>query len=436
VVTATGTGPYLATGGTTLGVTFRTTTCTTPYTAASPIVGTTATKNVANTVATFTVPATLPAAGAYNVCIYAGTANTSALLGSSSFSALPTSSVSPTSGNSGGGNTIIVTTKTATMAAGTSPGGYFTSATSCPASYDLAGVNEVAASTVTRISTTKVALGVPGGVTYSGTGETTTWNTCLYANNTTGKLIAVPTGYSVATALDLTGVTIDPSGGPAQGGSAISVTVAGGLPTATGSTISASLGGSILQNVVVTSATTFTATTTPHAAGATKLSVTTAAGTQVSSTTPFTYSYGITVTPNQAKAASTSVTLDVLGSGFDALTFAGTSDATVGAAPGVGAAVFLVDNGWYTAMAGTDTIVATGLVSQCMTATKISDTELICTLDLTKSLDASAHLQSVAVGTGVYNVALVNDATLTTTLAVDSTVSRVSSGSTFVVAEY
>jgi hypothetical protein len=436
-VTATGLGPYLASGGASLGVTFRTTACTTPYTAVSPIVATTATKTSANNVATFTVPATLPTAGNYNVCIYAGTAANSALLAATTYGALPTSSVSPSSGNSAGGNTIIVTTKTTTMASGTSPGALFTTAASCPTSVGAAGVNDVAATTVTRISTIKAAIEVPSGVVYAGTGETTAYNVCLYANGTDGKLLAVPTSYSVATALDLSTVTIDPAGGPAQGGSTITVTVAGGLPVATGSTISASLGGSALENIVVNSSTEFTATTTAHAASATKLSVTTAAGTQVSTTDEFTYSYGITSSPNTAKAGSTAVTLDILGSGFDSLTFASSAEATGATAPGNGVGVFLVENGWYAAMDTANSVKALGLVSQCMDVIKISDNELICTLDLTKSTTYSTGFYSAgAVAPGVYNVAVVNDSDLTTTLTVDSTVSRISSGSVFTIADY
>ncbi|XVU23492.1 hypothetical protein ACQPZJ_40550 [Actinoplanes sp. CA-054009] len=433
-VTATGVGAYLAGAGSTLGVTFRTTACTTPYTAASPIVATTGTKNSANTVATFTVPTTLPAAGAYNVCIYAGTGSTSALLAANTYSALPTSTVSPSSGNSGGGNTIIATTKTATMSAGTTPGGLFTTAASCPVDVDSIGADDEVA-TVTRISTTKAAVAVPAGVEHSGSGETTPWNLCLYANATDGALLAVPTAYSVAEELDVSTVDITPDGGPAQGGLPVTVEIVGGLPPA-GGTISASLGGSPLENIVILGDDSFTATTTAHAAGATRLSVTTAAGTQSSTTDDFTYSYGITSTPNTATFEDTSVTLDILGSGFDALNFAASAEGAVATAPGDGVGIFLVANGWFAAMDTANSVIATGLVSQCMDVTKISDNELICTLDLTKkSSDSTGYYGAGSVPRGAYNVALVEDSNAAA-MVVDDNVSRISSGSIFTIADY
>ncbi|GAA0510635.1 hypothetical protein Ade02nite_46010 [Paractinoplanes deccanensis] len=434
-VTATRGGNYLSTGGSTLGVVFRSTgACAGTYTTTGAAATTTATKNAANTVATFTVPATLPSAGAYTVCIYAGTAGTSNLLGNATYSALPTSTVSPTSGNSGGGNTIIVTTATSTMAAGTTPGGLFTESTSCPATFDVAGVDDQAA-TVTRISGVKAAVAVPAGVLHTGDEETTAWRFCLYANAVDGALIAVPSTYSVAEELDVSTVTITPNGGPAQGNSTITVQIVGGLPPV-GGTVSASLGGSPLEDITILGDDSFSATTTAHAAGATRLSVTTAAGTQTSTTDDYTYSYGITTTPNTATFDDTAVTLDILGSGFDSLTFAASAEAGASTAPGDGVGVFLVANGWFSAMDTANSVIATGLVSQCMDVTKISDNEMICTLDLTKkSSDSTGYYNTGSVPRGVYNVAVVEDSNAAA-MAIDDNVSRISSGSIFTVSDY
>ncbi|SNY65738.1 hypothetical protein [Paractinoplanes atraurantiacus] len=436
VVTATRSGTWLSTGGSTLGVIYRSSgSCASAYTTTGSAATGTATKNSGNTVATFTIPTTLPSAGNYTVCVYAGTGATSGLIGVASYGALPTSTVSPSAGNSGGGNTIILTTKTAAITTST-PGALFTKSDACPADVDSAGADDEVA-TITRISTSKAAVEVPAGVTHSGTGNTTDWKVCVYGSASTGKLLAVPAIYSVAELLDLTNVTIDPANGPSQGGSAIEVTISAGLPDpGSEATMSAKLGNSPLKDIVIVDDDTFTATTTAASAGAAKLSVSTAAGQQTSAATEFTFSYGITVTPNTAKYEDTDVTLDILGSGFDALNFAATAEAGASTAPGAGVGVFLVTNSWYGLVAGA-TIKQVGLTAQCMDVTKISDTELICTLDLTKRLKTSDYFyETGSIPRGVYNVALVNDASATTANAVDTNISRISSGSAFTVADY
>ncbi|MFC4064686.1 IPT/TIG domain-containing protein [Actinoplanes subglobosus] len=428
-ITATGLGPYLA-SATTPAATFKLASvgaCATTYTTTSATAATTVTKNVANTVATITAPALT--AGTYNLCVYAGSGTSSALLATTSYTAMAAPTLSPKAGNSAGGNTITVTTPTAVITGG-SPAVTFTKG-NCPTTY--AGVNSdhVAAVTVTKISTSKVAVLVPVGVVVDSGASTTAWNTCLFMSNA-GNLIAAPAVYTVAPALGAANPAISPSGGPAQGGTSIVITGLTGIPTADGATLSASLGGSPLENLAVVDATSISGKTTAHAAGDVKLSVTTAAGTQTSTANEFTYSYGITISPT-ASATNTTPTIDVMGAGFSSITGWGTA-ATAGVAPATGAYVFLVNNSWFTSASNGSGLNA-GLVTQCTSPTVISDNELICTLDLANTLGATGLVLAADVPDGAYSLVVVNDIS-DTSLDAATQYSRVSSGATLTVSEY
>jgi hypothetical protein len=159
--------------------------------------------------------------------------------------------------------------------------------------------------------------------------------------------------------------------------------------------------------------------------------VTTAAGTAYSSGNPFTYSYGITVSPTTAAPEET-VTLDVQGAGFSSLDF---GDFTAGAPDNAKAHVLLVDNSWFAANTGNpDEAYADGGVhGECAAVIKIGDNELICSLDLTVDIDATgATVAATPAPAGAYQIVVVNAGTgLSST-----THSNVSSGSTFTVATY
>lgn len=436
-VAATGIGPYASGAAATPGVTFRTTTCPAAYgTVASPVIAVTgSTKSTDGKTINFTTPVSA-AANTYNVCFYAGVTNTSALLGSITYALLPSATLSPSSGNSGGTNTIIMSTKSAVVTS--SPAAIFTKATSCPVNVAAATSTDYTSGTVQKISTTKAAILVPTDVKHdTADAETTTYNVCLYSDNTTGKLVAAPPAYTVAVALDLSTVAIDPASGPSQGSSTIEVTVVGGIPTATGATLSASLGGSALENITVLSDKSFTATTTSHGAGGTKLSVTTAAGTQTSGTTDFTFTYGITSSPTTVASGADNPTMDILGAGFSDLIWG--DDATTATAPTAGAHVFLVDNSWFTATSGTGTALNSGLITECLAPNVISDNELICELDIANTIEsthsyiAQSSGSPVPVGDGSYQLVVTNS--LTRSLSPQN-YSQISSGSVFTVADY
>ena len=430
--TATGIGPYLA-SATTPAVTFRITTCPVAYTATgATVVTSTKPSNGANAVVSITVPGTLTSGTTYKVCVYAGTSGSSALLGNSTYSVLPSATVSPTAGNSGGNNTITISVPTNTVTGG-SPAATFTTG-SCPSTYSVGSSAEPYASgTVIKISSAKVAVPVPSDVTVLNSAATTMWNVCLYAS-AAGNLLAVPPVYTVAPTLDLSTPTLDITGGPAQGGTLVTVSGLTGIPQAAGALLTASLGTSDITGITVVDGTSFSGYTTSHGAGPVPLNVTTAAGTQTSPGNVFTYSYGITSTPSQAAPASTP-TMDVMGAGFSALA-SNFTDYPTGTA--TKSHVLLVDNVWYDARPGgvtggtTTALGATFPVTQCKGVTVISDNELICTLDLANTLSTTGTVLAADVPVGVYQIAVVNDAsTLTST-----NFSIISSGSTFTVSTY
>jgi hypothetical protein len=420
-ITATGLGPYLA-SATTVGVTFGTgTTCPATYTTTGAIAAT-ATKNPANTIATITVPNTLTAPTAYRVCLYAGTANTSALIGDAgTFSALPTVTVSPAGGPAGGTNTITVSS-TANFLSGVTTLGATFSRTACPSTYSTTGGN-LAVTSPLRISATKAAMTVPTGVDLTGSETTATYYVCLYNGAVAGDstLVAVPATYSISPALSITAVS--PLSGPSQGGTVVEIT-GGGFPVGgTADALTVSLGGSPLTDVRVLSPSRLTGVTTAHTPGNATVTVTTAAG-SVNHAAAFVYSYGITVAPNTAPAGTASVYLDIMGVGFSTMNFTTTG-------PTSGGHVFLVEDEYVSA--GTGATWTTPPVAECTGIIKVSDREIICELDLTDTLTATGGDAGAPVDEGTYTVTVVSNATPGAPGVVSSIIS---SGSTFTVAPY
>jgi hypothetical protein len=421
-MTATFTG--LLTSVTTPGVNFSTAACPTTYSTSPANLAPAATKTSAD-VATFTVPTGVLAPSVYNVCIYNGVTNgVSNLIGSGGVATysvtLPSIVLSPPVGPTAGGNTITATSSTGYLAGYASPGVTFSMA-ACPATYTTTGSN-FASLTVTKISNFKVAALVPVTVILDGAETLTDYNTCIYTG-TGGSATLVSSAGAYAVAPVLTVGSILPTGGPAQGGSSVEIT-GGGFPyPAAPGDVTVSLGGSPLTNVVVNSATSITGITTAHAAGVTPVSVTTAAGT-ISLAAAFTFSNGITVTPNTS-AQSTTTYLDVLGVGFSALTFGGATNST-------NAHVYLVD-GAYDATATTPGSKDNGQVDECTGVLRISDVEVICTLDTTLGINAAGSPTVVPVPVGTYTVTVVSNGAIA---AVGATQSIISSGSTYTVAPY
>jgi hypothetical protein len=427
-ITVTGpSGAAYLTSVTTVTALFTTAgTCPATYTATGNLTAT-ATKT-STSVATVTVPSGLTEGSSYTVCLYNGAASTSALIGTSSaaYSALPSATLSPTVGQTGGGNTITAGSTAAFLTGIGSPGVTF-SRTACPATYTATGDN-TAASTVTKISNAKVAVGVPSAVAFTGGETTAAYNVCIYGGTGgSDTLIAAPATYTIAPAVTVT--AISPSGGPTQGGSRVTITGTGfPFPQAEDTVISVSLGGAPLSDVQVTSSTSITGITTARAPDQVAVAVTTASGTKTLASA-YTYSYGITVTPNTA-APEAAVYLDIMGVGFSGLTFGGAPNSS-------SAHVFLVNDTYSpTADGGTPTDWATPPVTECGGVIPISDNEIICELDLGETLDPDGTVDTATnVGEGTYTVAVVSNGSVGATLNA-SDVSIISSGSTFTVSPY
>lgn len=433
-ITATGANPYLS-STTTIGATLSIAACPATYTNSGANIVSTVVKT-GNSVATVTTPAGLTAPNLYNVCIYNGTAGASALLGSASYTALPALTLSQSSGPTGGTNTVTATSPTKILLGITTPGVTMSRAV-CPNTYTTTG-NEVP-TPITRISDNKLAFPIPSTVALATNQQgaltelSAAYNVCVYTGTSgTDTLIAAPPTYTINPVLGLaTSNTVNPPGGPSQGGSFVTITGSGfPYPATVDTVVSASLGGSPIDQLRVTSATTMTGYTTAHAAGPVTLSVTTASGTKTKASA-FTYSYGIQIAPTTAAGGSSpaSLTLDILGAGFSGLTFnavGNTSDAHV----------FLVNDTYdNTADSSVTTSWATPPVTECTGVIPIGDQEILCTLNLAKRLSAAGALTTSTVPDGTYTVIVVSSGAVGATLNQPDK-SIISSGSTFTVAPY
>jgi hypothetical protein len=442
-VTATLPGPWI-TSTAAPGALMTSSACPAAYSTAAGTVALTATKNDAKTVATFTVPTTLTLGTGYNVCFYAGTASTSALIGSSSttYTTRPALTISPAQGSSATVTPISIGSSTTAnfLSTSTTPGVVLTR-TACPATYDATG--GIAATNIAKISNFKLTAKVPVGVALLSGEATAVYNVCVYADATSGALVGAPTTYTIAPTLAVTGVDSTTTGGPAQGGSSV-IIVGSGFPTDPTATLSAAFGGSPVTITSVSSdGTKIFGTTTAHAPGAVQATVTTAAGSKTASGTAFTFSYGITISPNTAPSpASTSpFYLDILGAGFDSLTPTDSTTWDFTTAVTANPHVFLLSNAGYTVPNASSAYWTSGQqpVTECVNIIKISDGELICTLDLYKITDfTTAALVTGPVPDGVYRIAVVGKggSTGSNTAGVITGVSTVTSGSTFTVASY
>lgn len=405
--------------------------------------------------------------GAVILASFAVTILVSAGSGAAAFAAVPMT-LSSTTGPSGGDNTILGTVASAnTFPAGTTPTVQFqyigTGASTCSAApqdvtpiaasgaVTTAGVQTVDPSSVRRLGTTKIAFRVPStaypaldqdgnpsavnptGLILVSPQTSSRWNLCVYnGSSTVSSTLLASATYTLAVKPTITSIL--PAGSPSGGGR--SITVNGTGFTAGGASITAAIGGTPLTGIRVTAAgDSFTATTGPHAAGTGLALTVTTAGGSVSSLDPdndgnltgtpipFTYTNGITITPNTASAGSV-VGVDVGGAGFAQLTFAS------GDAPtSVHAHVFLVKDAY---LPGSNRGVA-----ECGDVVVIDDSELICTLDLSADQLSPADSSTVAgtpIADGAYILTVVANGDPGAGGGANPTI--VSSGATFTVGPY
>jgi hypothetical protein len=311
-------------------------------------------------------------------------------------------SLSSPTGPSGGLNTVTATAPTGIFTTAFTPAVEFeyvgtAAAASCAATYvaaaaiavgasptytQTAGVLTVPAGNVKKLSTSKLAVTVPSTVVLTGGQPSAKYNMCVYNGTTVGTSALIGNApYTIAAKATLT--TITPATGPALGGT--TVTVVGTNFPATGMT--ASIGGQALTNIVVASGgTSFTATTPAHAASAPlTLSVTTSGGV-TTKLAAFSYTNGIIISPNTGpNSSATPIDVDVLGVGFTAIDF---STTTTGQTPDNAFGHVYLVNGKYNAKTATGNKTQAE-VAECTSVLVITDTELICSLLLSKSLNAA-----------------------------------------------
>jgi hypothetical protein len=231
------------------------------------------------------------AAGAVSVAVTNSDAQTGTLNNgftyTSSNPAPTVTSIAPTNGTTAGGSSVTIT-----------GAGFLTGATVSLGGAAATNVNVVSATSITATTPAHAAGAVSVVVT-----------------NTDAQAGTLPNGYTYGNPAP-TVTSITPNTGTANGGTSVTITGTGFL---TGATVS--LGGTAATGITVVSATSITATTPAHAAGAVTVTVTNADAQNGSLTNGYTYSASnpaptvTSIAPNTGLAAGgTSVT--ITGTGF------------------------------------------------------------------------------------------------------------------------
>jgi hypothetical protein len=209
---------------------------------------------------------------------------------------------------------------------------------------------------------------------------TAKYHICAYSGTTAGTSTLIgatdsATPYTIGTAATITGVT--PTAGSAQGGTR--VTVYGLNFPADLADADVLIGGVPAADVVVAAdGKSFTATAQPHSVGGPfAISVMTAGGLTTRAGL-FTYSNGITVSPNTAPTSRVAgLNISVKGVDLDTLVF---STFTAGTTPNNATPhVYLVD-GVYDPTTASTGIKTNHQVAECVNALVVAPDELICTL--------------------------------------------------------
>ncbi|MFI1994353.1 IPT/TIG domain-containing protein [Actinoplanes sp. NPDC020271] len=402
VTITAGAGGPVFTGIATIGAAFSLNTSDCAQTYGTPTANLTTTVNkTSDTAASLTVPAGVTSTTAnptpYNICLYNGNSSGAPLI-----SVVPYTvgqlQLSQTTGPWQGLNGLNITSPNQFLAGIDNPGVVFTS-TACPLTYTQAPgatnipvdpVNSVRKLSNTRLATTAPAFyGSPSDATAAFTAAgsgTITWNLCVYDGSTDAQSnLVVANPYKVTTIQTSTGVS--PKAGPALGGSLITVT---GTAFPTDATqMSATLGGVPLIDITPLSSTAFTARTPRHApANNVALVVTTASGSHKLNNA-FSYTSALVVTPNTA-SNNKIVQVVVNGVGFQSVTWSND--------PTAGTHIFLVKGSYSSTDIG-GTVRANPPVADCNSVLVLSDTELICKLDLTSRLDKTGAAIQVATPT-------------------------------------
>jgi IPT/TIG domain len=384
-------------GVTAIGAQYTTDQC--PATYGTPAAGLTGTATRSgDAAASVTVPtgvtSTTAAPTRYSLCLYNGSTSTSALISAAPYS-VSQLALSQQTGPWQGGNTLDVTSPNPFLAGIDAPGVNLTSG-ACPSDYestDTVGTSLTA--DVRKVTNNRLAFTVPPLRATAPAALPTpqpVWNVCVYAGTEDGTSDLVASSpYTVSTLHTATDVM--PKAGPALGNSRIIVS---GTAFPQDGSLTATLGGTPLTNIKVLSPTAFEAVTPAHVpANNVALAVTTPAGTYI---LPNAYSYtaALVVEPNTAPNTR-SVNVIIKGVGFQSANFnaAGTNQTLLGSH-------FYLVKGIYASNEG---VAASGIranppVAECRNVLVLKDTEAICTLNLTRRLNAAgtAYLTPAAPG--------------------------------------
>ncbi|WP_433831634.1 IPT/TIG domain-containing protein [Actinoplanes sp. CA-015351] len=305
-----------------------------------------------------------------------------------------------------------------------------------------AGVLTADTTKVKRITSWKIVFTVPtaaypgdafntSGLVLTGTQSQARWYVCVYdTESTTTSTLLATSVYTITLRPTIT--SISPASSPAAGGQAITVNGTGFSPVTT--PITASIGGAALTNIrVASNGNSFTATTGVRAADTgLALSVVAPGGTVSSldpdnnpltpTTYPFAYTNGITISPATGVTGAL-VTVSVTGAGFSGLIFDPAAVATSSDPH-----VFLVDGAY-------DPATNRG-VAECTVGIVVSDTELICDLDLsaTQLSPTTSAPTSGVVPDGAYIMTVVANGDPGAAGLAEPSI--ISSGAAFVVAPY
>jgi hypothetical protein len=311
---------------------------------------------------------------------------------------------------------------------------------SCATTYPATSTTIIAATSTSIINAKKVSIVVP---TLGSANTTATWLICAYNGTLVTSTLLAKAGYTSAGVPTLATL---PAGGvsvPTYGGTTISVTGTNFLAPLT-----ATLGGRAMTDINIVDSTLFTATAPPNSVGTAPLTVNSVGGSATtfsSAANPYTYTNALLVSPTTAASGTTAV-LDVQGVGFNNTAFTTTTGLDPDA---VGAHVYLLDTTAYSAasyvrpsggppLAG-GVAKAHAEKSECINVSVISDTELVCTLNLANgyrnATPASVISTVDATGgptvNGLYTIAVVSDGA-----AQGGTVTGTSSGNVFTVAAF
>jgi hypothetical protein len=318
-------------------------------------------------------------ASAYRICVYAGTSGSpGGLLAQSTAYTIAAYGLALSTYATGQNSTNVIVT--ATLSGGTlsaTASVQFYVAAPCAATYSTpagSGTTGPFDGGLTPISPTKAAIAVPPLVT----ANKFNYTVCIYTgtgNGSSALIAAAATPYIVGTTVAITAV--DVNAGPSQGGATITLT---GTFPASPAALSVTIGGLEATVTTRTSTTAVTATVPAHTPGTFPIVVTTAAGPVINSAISFTYSYGISVTPQSAPSLPVATAVDVRGVGFLSLLFA---DTTGGVNQNSDKPhVYLVKGSYNAVSTGTPAVKTNGQTAECVAVRVVSDTELVCSLYL------------------------------------------------------